>query len=91
MASYSMASREGHLQVVLHMFTYLSTHHQSTLVLDPSYINHGTEPSCDWRGFYPDAKEEYPANAPEPLGRSVQIMAFVDSDHAGDDDQEQVY
>ena len=26
MASYSMAPREGHLQVVLHMFAYLSTH-----------------------------------------------------------------
>ena len=83
-ASYSMASREGHLQAVLHMFAYLSTHQRSTLVLDPSYINHGADPSCDWRGFYPDAKEEYPANLPEPLGRSVQITAFVDSDHAGD-------
>ena len=84
MASYSMAPREGHLQAVLHMFMDLSTHQQSTLVLDPSYIKHGAEPSCDWRGFYPDAKEEYPANAPEPLGRSVKITAFVDSDHAGD-------
>ena len=54
------------------------------MVLDPSCINHGTEPSCDWSGFYPDAKEEYPANAPETLGRSVQITAFVDSDHTGD-------
>ena len=84
MASYSMAPREGHLQVVLHMFMYLSTHQRSTLVLDPSYISHSAEPSCDWRGFYPDAKEEYPANVPEPLGRSVQITAFVDLDHAGD-------
>ena len=83
-----MAPREGHLQAVLHMFMYLSTHQQSTFVLDPSYISHGTEPRCDSRCFYPDAKEEYPANAPHPLGRSAQITAFVDlGSHRGLDYQ----
>ena len=37
MASYSMTPIEGHLQAVLHMLMYLSTHQRSTLVLDPSY------------------------------------------------------
>ena len=84
MASYLMAPREGHLQAVLHMFAYLNPHNRSTLVLDPKYINHGVEPDCDWAPFYPDAREEMPANAPEPLGKAVQITAFVDTDHAGD-------
>jgi len=40
--------------------------------------------SRDWDDFYPDAKEEIPADAPETRGRSVQINMFVDADHAGD-------
>ena len=33
---------------------------------------------------YPDATEELPANAPDPLGNPVSIYVFVDCDHAGD-------
>jgi hypothetical protein len=38
----------------------------------------------DWRSFYPDAKEDIPTNAPEPRGNPVQMICFVDADHAGD-------
>ena len=31
-----------------------------------------------------DAKEALPPNAPEPLGKEVEMHMFVDSDHAGD-------
>ena len=79
-----MAPREGDLQAVLHMFAYLNTHNRSTLVLDPSFINHGVELDCHWAPFYPDAREEIPANAPKPLGKAVQVTVFVDSEHAGD-------
>ena len=57
---------------------------RSRLVLDPSHIIHGEEPTADWSAHYPDAKEDLPPDAPEPLGRSVQMTAFVDADHAGD-------
>ena len=33
---------------------------------------------------YPDAVEELPRDMPEPLGESIQIDTFVDTDHAGD-------
>ena len=33
--------------------------------------------------YYPDAEEAIPPNAPEPLGKEVQINCFVDADHAG--------
>ena len=80
-----MAPRECDLQAVLHnMFPYLNTHNRSTLVLDPSFINHGVEQDCHWAPFYPDAREEIPANAPKPLGKAVQVTVFVDSEHAGD-------
>jgi hypothetical protein len=38
----------------------------------------------DWNDFYPDVKEELPPMMPEPLGKSVQTICFVDADHAGD-------
>jgi hypothetical protein len=37
----------------------------------------------DWMGFYLEAKEEIPLDAPEPTGRSVVTSCFVDYDHAG--------
>jgi len=33
--------------------------------------------------FYPDAREELPVKMPEPLGDPVQVLAFLDANHAG--------
>jgi len=41
-------------------------------------------PRQDWSDFYKDVKEQVPHDAPEPRGQSVELTAFVDSDHAGD-------
>jgi hypothetical protein len=38
----------------------------------------------DWSDFYPGVKEELPPHMPEPLGKSVQTICFVNADHAGD-------
>ena len=35
------------------------------------------------REIYRDAFEDIPINAPEPLGKSVQLNIYCDSDHAG--------
>ena len=37
MSSYTAMPREGHLDHVIYMFSYLKTHHNSRLVLDPTY------------------------------------------------------
>ena len=37
----------------------------------------------DWKEFYGDMYEEDPPRMPEPLGCPVKVLAFVDSDHAG--------
>ena len=47
-------------------------------VYDPNHFE-----QHDWEGFYKYAKEQCPLNAPEPLGRSPTMTAFIDSDHAG--------
>jgi len=84
MAAYCAAPRVGHLEAVLHIFSYLSSHGKSKLIMDDSYAKLEEAPKQDWRDFYPDAKEAIPPNMPEPLGKPVQTTAFVDADHAGD-------
>ena len=84
LAAFLAGPREGHVEAMLHLFAYLKFHDRSRLVLDPSYIEHGDEPMGDWTAFYPNAKEEVPLDAPEPLGNPLQMTCFVDSDHAGD-------
>jgi hypothetical protein len=54
-------------------------------VFDDCYFDHIEKPSDhDWHEFYPDASELLPPNAPHPLGKPIEMVAFVDSDHAGD-------
>jgi hypothetical protein len=84
MASYCAAPRVGHLDAVMHIFAYLSTHKRSRIVFDSSYVPHVEQVKKDWSDFYRDAREEVPQDAPAPLGQPVQMTAFVDSDHAGD-------
>lgn len=84
LAAFSAAPREGHFKAMLHMFSYLRQHECSKLVFDDSYIHIDDELSVDWSQFYPDAKEEFPANMLEPRGKPVQMTCFVDADHAGD-------
>ena len=84
MASYCAAPRVGHLDAVFHIVAYLKQHSRSHIVFDPAYVNHVEPERPDWRDFYADAKEPNPPDMPEPLGKPIQITAFVDSDHAGD-------
>ncbi len=80
-----MQPRVGHLEQVLHIFTYLKYHEQSLLVFDPEYIpwDEAQFPQHDWQDFYKDATEIIPPNAPVSKGNSVQMNVFVDADHAG--------
>ncbi|KAL7528643.1 hypothetical protein ACHAWF_002639 [Thalassiosira exigua] len=38
--------------------------------------------TADWAEFYGDVVKEDLPSTPEPLGKSVEIFAFCDSDHA---------
>ena len=84
-ASHLVLPREGHLAQVLHIVAYLKKHHNSALVFYPSYpdVNIDTFPKHDWTKFYGDVKEAIPPDMPEPLGKKVVILCFVDADHAG--------
>jgi hypothetical protein len=40
-------------------------------------------PSFEWTDFYGNVTEAIPTNAPEPRRNPVQMTAFVDANHAG--------
>lgn len=84
MAAFSAMPRIGHLNAVIHMFSYLSSHDRSKIVFDTTYVDHVRSQRPDWSDFYRDAKEIIPPDCPKPLGKPVQITCFVDADLAGD-------
>ena len=86
LASQVAMTREGHLEEVFHIYSYLNCKHNSRKVFDPTYpeIDMSNFKECDWKSFYGDCKEAIPSNAPLPRGKEIDLRLFVDSDHAGD-------
>ena len=85
LSSHLMAPREGHLEQCFHIFAYLDSHQNSTLVFDPAYrkIDEARFAVNDWSQFYPDAAEAVPPNIPRPRGKYVVVTVYCDADHAG--------
>ena len=86
LASHLALPREGHLETVFHIFSYLRAKHNSRLALDPTYpeIDESIFKKHEWVSFYGDVKEAVPQDMPKPRGKSVDLRMYVDSDHAGD-------
>jgi hypothetical protein len=85
LSSHMALPRRGHLDAMFHIFSYLKSHSRSRLVFDAAYKDlTGREQRSEWREFYDDAKEVVPPDAPEPRGKSVQIIVFVDASHASE-------
>jgi len=87
MASMMALPREGHLETVFRMFSFLKGKHNGVMVFDPTEpdIDQSQFPIEDWSATpYGPCKEDIPSNAPAPKGIGFTIRAFVDSDHAGD-------
>ena len=78
--------REGHLDAAMHAMAHVGQRYHPRFVYDPSYpeIDHSVFKKCDWSEIYRDAKEAMPMNAPEPLGKDIDICMFVDNKHAAD-------
>ena len=89
LSSHLALPREGHMQQVLQVFSYLRKYHNAELVYDPSdpVINVADFERRDWTASefgHIDGKEELPPNMPEPRGMGFTIRAKVDADHASD-------
>ena len=89
MSSHLALPRVGHLKEIYHIFAYLSAHSNTEMVFDPTppIIDMSSFERQDWSfSAYgcEELKEELPCNMPPPLGPSMTMRIFVDSDHAGD-------
>ena len=47
-------------------------------------IGHTEEVKVNWEEQYPGAVEEVPHDMPQPKGNKVQVVIYVDADHAHD-------
>jgi Reverse transcriptase (RNA-dependent DNA polymerase) len=85
MSSYMAAPCEGHLEQLLHIFGYLKSHDSSRLVFDNTtpYFDESRFTKCDWSEYYPGAVDLLPPNMPQPQGKLVMVLCYVDADHAG--------
>ncbi len=85
LSAHNAMPREGNLEGIYHIFSYLKGHENSRIVFDPAYpkIDDRRFKTVDWKDFYPKAIDELPPGMPEPLGLPVKISCFVDADHAG--------
>lgn len=94
LSQYLAQPRLGHLQEAINIFYYLKHHNRSWMVMDPRRFDvewvprrdndvHPRERAKAMKEIYPDAIDELPYNIPEPRGHAVDISAFVDADHAG--------
>ena len=89
MSSHLALPREGHMEELFHMFAYMKKHHNAEMVFDPSEseMDESLFPAQDWSfSAYgiEDLKEEMPPNMPKPLGPSMRMRVFQDTDHSGD-------
>ena len=89
MSSHLALPREGHLEQVLHIFSYLRTNHNAEMVFDPSdpCVDESEFKEKDWASSefgHLEGQEEFPPNMPEPRGLGFVISVEVDADHASD-------
>ena len=89
LSRYLASPRTGHLAQALHIFKYLEIHNSNDLAFDPLY--HTITSDLDtssmtkaMKDLYVYAEGSLPLNAPESRGLPVQLICFIDSDHAGD-------
>ena len=59
LASHLALPREGHLEAVYHIYSYLRNKHNARMCFDPTYpeIDMGSFKECDWKTFYRNMKE----------------------------------
>jgi len=85
LSAHNTLPREGHLEAMYHIFSYLKGQENSQVVFDLAYpdIDERQFHNPDWTDFYPEACDKLPPSMPEPQGLPVEKLCFVDANHAG--------
>ena len=89
MSSHQALPREGHLEQVFQIFTYLKKYHNADLVYDPSdlVVNEHEFAQRDWTASefgQLQGVEVMPTTMLEPQGMGFVMRAKVDADHTAD-------
>lgn len=89
MSSHLAMPRKGHLEQVLHIFSYLRKYHNTEMVFDPSdpVVDEAAFERQDWTSTefgHIVGQEVLPPNPPEGRGRGFVITAKVNASHAAD-------
>jgi hypothetical protein len=87
MSRFNMLPREGHLNAVKRILSYLKTFPKGRVIIDTSYPDHSVYPVEDHLNmmeFYPDSSEEIPKDLPPEKGPRVRMTVYVDADHTHD-------
>ena len=86
LSTFLALPREGHLEAVYGIYSYLKYKKNSLMLFDPTYpdIDYTSFPRRDWEDFYGEVEEEEPPEMPDPLGSEMIMRLFVDADYAGD-------
>jgi hypothetical protein len=77
LSSHLTFPHEGHLEMALHIMSYLnlSQKQNTRLIFDPTYskIDMGQFPQYNWREFYGNVEEAIPVDMPKPLGKDIDV------------------
>ena len=73
LSAFIAAPREGHLNALHNIFSYLKTYSSCSIAFDPKLPNYDVEifESKGWEESYEVADESVPSNAPEPRGQPM--------------------
>jgi len=86
LSQYQACPREGHMEQVLRVIGFLKYHEKMSLYMDHRQPNLDTSMVRSdreaFKVFYRDAEEELPPRMPEPHGKPVSMLAYVDASHA---------
>ena len=81
LSSFLAMKCKGNMVSALHIIYYLRIKQNYFLVLDPSYANINLSEFLsekNWNAFYGDSKEAKTHSDPNPLGKEIEIIMFVD-------------
>ena len=83
---YSVAPRQRHLKALLRVFGYLKHHMKRQIICNVKEpdVTKLESAKQNWSELYPDAREEYPPNMPNPKEKPIKISTYYDADHAHD-------
>ena len=87
LARYTSLPREGHLKAAHRVVGYLKHFQKGRILIDTramSLPESAIVPSntTEWFQQYPEAKEDIPDDFPDPLFKPIEMITYVDADHA---------